>query len=270
MITSKSNYQIKQIRKLRNRKQRRQNGLFYIEGLHIVAEAIHQNAKLDVIIVAPEILVSDFGWQMVRSQCEHGVAVLEVSKDVFKHISLKDRPQGVAAVVKQLWIPLEEARITTDATWVVLDSIQDPGNLGTIIRTQDAVGGVGVILLDHATDPFDPTAVRASMGAIFTQQLVKTSFDEFASWKRSHAQPLIGTSDGAQVDYQAVTYPSSLLLLMGSERQGLQECHIQLCDELVSIPMIGRSDSLNLAVATAIVLYEIFNQRRKRPAHLKE
>ena len=165
-------------------------------------------------------------------------------------------------MIRQQWLSLEEIQPGAGDLWVALDEVADPGNLGTILRTHDAVGGKGVILLGHATDPYDPSAARASMGALFSQCLVRASFEEFSAWKQKLNIPLIGTSDSAQIDYQKIHYPASMVLLMGSERQGLDEAHIRLCDSMVRIPMVGTSDSLNLAVATAVVLYEIFNQRR--------
>jgi RNA methyltransferase, TrmH family len=273
MITSLSNERIKVIRKLQERKSRQESGLFVIEGLRIVAEALEQaalgRAKVDTLLVAPELLKSSFGQQLVADQRSRGASVLEVSAEVFERLSVKEGPQGIAAVMHQRWLPLEEVHLESGAglasrTWVTLDSVADPGNLGTILRTHDAVGGQGVILLDQSTDPYDPSAARGSMGALFTQDLVRASFAEFAGWKKQHGYPVIGTSDKAAQDYHAYRYPPELILLMGSERQGLQEHHLALCDAVVSIPMLGKSDSLNLAVATAVVLYEILNQRREK------
>jgi len=265
MITSFSNERIKNIRKLQERKYRQESGLFYVEGLRIVGEAIQQNACLEMLVSAPELLRSEFGLNLVEEQRNQGVPVLEVGEEVFRRLALKEGPQGLAAVVRQSWLPLEQVEIKRDTTWVALDSVADPGNLGTIMRTHDAVGGQGLFLLDQSTDPYDPSAVRASMGAIFTQRLVKASFPEFALWKQRTQIQLIGTSGAAEVDYHTYRYPTSLVVLMGSERQGLQKHHLELCDEVVSIPMRGGgSDSLNLAVATAVMLYEIHNQRRDR------
>jgi TrmH family RNA methyltransferase len=144
--------------------------------------------------------------------------------------------------------------------YIALDAVQDPGNLGTILRTSDAVGGKGVILLDHSTDPFDLATVRGSMGAIFSQQLVKATLAEFGEWKKRCKCKVIGTSGAATHTYHQYPFSMPMVLLMGSERQGLTEAHVALCDDVVKIPMVGRSDSLNLAIATAVVLYEIFNQ----------
>ncbi|HEX9017632.1 MAG TPA: RNA methyltransferase [Anaerolineaceae bacterium] len=267
IITSAANERVKAIRKLQERKARQESGLFYIEGLRIVAEAVEQGARIDTLVTAPELLKSAFGQELVETQRRKGVPVLELSAEVFGRIALKEGPQGLAAVVAQTWQPLESVRLVpggpgASGTWVALDSVADPGNLGTILRTHDAVGGQGVILLDQSTDPYDPSAVRGSMGALFSQRLARCSFEEFAAWKRSQGVVVVGTSDKARADYHAYRYPEALVLLMGSERQGLQERHLALCDEVVSIPMQGKSDSLNLAVATAVVLYEILNQRR--------
>ena len=262
MITSPSNTTIKYIRKLRERKEREQGSLFVAEGVRLVAEADQLDSRIEMLLVAPDLLRSDLGWQIVDHQKGLGVAVLEVSEQVFKSISIKEGPQGIAAVVHQQWVSLSDISLDTGVTWVALDAIQDPGNLGTILRTNAAVGGYGVILLDQSTDPFDPTSVRASMGAIFSQKLVKTTLPEFSRWKSIAALPVVGTSGIATIDYQSVEYPPALVLLMGSERQGLQHNHLELCNLVVRIPMVGRVDSLNLSVATALVLYEIYNQRR--------
>jgi TrmH family RNA methyltransferase len=264
MITSPANERIKWLRKLHERKARQESGLFYIEGLRIVTEAIQQGAVIETLVVAYELLRSEFGQQLVAEQRSAGRPVLEVSGEVFQRIALKDGPQGLAAVVRQQWVELADVQVGAGHNWVALDAVADPGNLGTILRTHDAVGGRGVILLDQSTDPYDPSAARASMGALFTQRLVKASFAEFAAWKRQTGAALVGTSGAAEHDYHEYRYPDGLVVLMGSERQGLQPHHLALCDGVVSIPMRGESDSLNLAVATAVVLYEILNQRRDK------
>ena len=144
--------------------------------------------------------------------------------------------------------------------------MQSPGNLGTILRCCDAVGCAGVILLGKATDPYDPACVRASMGALFTQRFVRCTPEEFMAWKQKHGCLLVGTSPHAGDDYQKATYPAPVVLFMGSERKGLPPEFQTLCDRMVRIPMIGSSDSLNLAMATSVLLYEVFNQRRQSRA----
>ncbi len=263
-ITSPANPRIKQIRRLRERKERQQGGLFFAEGLRIVIEASHQGAPVQSVIVAPGLLNSQVGQKTVQELRRKGVEILEVGDEVFKSLASKDDPQGIAAVIQQEWTALEQVRVEPGEVWVALDSVADPGNLGTIFRTLDAAGGKGVILLDQSTDPYDPTAVRASMGALFSQKRVHVDFNQFAAWKKSRGIYLVGTSDKAREDYHFIRYPSGFVLLMGSERHGLPEDALQLCDQVVRIPMAGTSDSLNLAVATAVVLYEVFNQRREQ------
>jgi len=263
-INSPANPRIKWIRKLRDRKARQESGCFYAEGLRIVVEAAQCEVPFESLVVAPELLTSPVGKDLVAAMQARGIELLEVSPEVFKSIALKEAPVGIAAVLRQQWQALDAVRVGPGDLWVALDEVADPGNLGTILRSSDAVGGRGVILLDHSTDPYDPTAARASMGALFSQALIKTSFEEFSAWKKANGVALFGTSDAADRDYQAVQYPDGLVVMMGSERQGLSESHQRLCDQMVRIPMVGRSDSLNLAVATGVVLYEIFNQKRKR------
>ena len=181
-----TNSQIKLIRKLRDRKERQQTGLFYVEGLRIVGEAIQTGARIEFLVVAPTLLTSSFGQQLIQSPAAQAIPVCSVDADTFASFSQKDGPQGLGAVVHQEWTSLSafaganQNSSFPSSLWIALDAVQDPGNLGTILRTSDAVGGSGIMLLDQATDPYDPTAVRASMGAIFSQKLVKTDLSGFA------------------------------------------------------------------------------------------
>jgi RNA methyltransferase, TrmH family len=188
--------------------------------------------------------------------------IIEVSGEVFQSLSGKDGPQGIGAVVRESFTKMEDIVLQQGDIWVALDSIADPGNLGTILRTNDSAGGKGIFLLDHCTDPYDPSAVRGSMGALFSQKIVKTTLSSFSAWINSNHYPVVGTSDKAEHDYHKTTYPNPIILLMGSERMGLTPAHLELCKDVVAIPMRGRSDSLNLAVATGIVLYEIVDTYR--------
>lgn len=263
IITSSANEQIKSIRKLRERKYRNESGTYYIEGIRIVLEALAQPDQVKTLLYAPELMESQLAAEAVQKAASAGVKLLEVSASVFETFSLKEGPMGLAAVVQQNWQTLAHLNPQKMGLWVGLDSVADPGNLGTIMRTADAVGASGIFLLDHCTDPYDPAAIRASMGAIFSLQLVKLTSAEFLQWKNQHQVIAIGTSDAAKQDYEAVQYPEHMVLLMGSERQGLQPALMQMTDQMVSLPMNGKSDSLNLAVATGVMLYQINSQHRK-------
>jgi TrmH family RNA methyltransferase len=157
---------------------------------------------------------------------------------------------------------MARAPATEGLCWVALEAIHSPGNLGTILRTCDAVGAAGVILLGEAADPYDPATVRASMGSLFAQRLVRATPAELLAWKQRHGCRLIGTSPAGTVDYRELIYRPPMVLFMGSERHGLPAVHQTLCDEMVRIPMVGAADSLNLAVATSVMLYEVFGRRQ--------
>jgi TrmH family RNA methyltransferase len=267
-ISSPSNPQIRHIRALRQRKAREASGRFFVEGIRIVAEALQLGAPVEALVVAPALLTSDFARGLATSQRQAGTPLLEVTPEIFGTLSARERPQGLGAVLRQRWERLEDVA-PGDGLWVALSEIADPGNLGTILRTCDAVGAAGVVLLGHTADPYDPEAVRASMGALFAQRLIRAQFADFAAWARRHGVFVVGAAGSAPTDYQALRYSRPLVLLMGSERQGLAPEHQALCDALVAIPMVGRSDSLNVAVATAVILYEIFNQGRTVQRHAR-
>jgi TrmH family RNA methyltransferase len=260
MISSSANPTVKQIRALRQRKEREATGLCFVEGIRQVAEAIQSGALIERLVIAPELLASSFARALVQAQRDVGTPTLELSADVFAGISQKDGPQGLAAVVRQRWLPLSAARLVAPPGWVALVEPADPGNLGTIIRTADAVGASGLILIGSSADPYDPAALRAAMGATFAVPLLRCDWEGFVGWQAEHKAPLVGAADSAAMHFQAVRYPQPLLLLMGSERQGLSPAQQARCDLLVSIPMRGRADSLNLAVATGVLLYELLRQ----------
>lgn len=263
MITSTANTRIKYIRKLQQRKERQKSGLCYVEGLKSIGEACQQDADIHSLIVAPEILTSPFANQIIQQQTAKGVEIIELSEKVFCSIALKDHPKGLAAIVKQSWSSLAEVRAEQGDIWVALVAIQDPGNLGTILRTLDAVGGKGILLLEQCTDPYDATCIRASTGAVFSKTLIRADHQSFLEWVSTDDVPVVGATGDATNDYCQARYPQEkLVLIMGSEREGLPSEYKMICDDLVSIPMAGRSDSLNLSIATALVLYEVFNQRR--------
>jgi TrmH family RNA methyltransferase len=260
VITSPANPAVKQIRALRQRKERDAAGLCFVEGIRQVAEAVHSGAAVERLVVAPELLSSAFAQELVARQRAAGAPLLELSADVFAGLSQKDGPQGLAAVVRQRWADLAAARLAAPPGWVALVEPADPGNLGTIIRTADAVGAAGVILIGPGADPYDPAALRASMGAAFAVPLARCSWDEFAAWRRSAGAYLLGAADGAAAHFQSAAFPQPLVLLMGSERHGLSPAQQAACDQVVAIPMRGRADSLNLAVATGVMLYELLRR----------
>jgi TrmH family RNA methyltransferase len=262
-ITSRVNPTIKELRRLSERRERDATGLFYVEGFRVVQEAFAVRAEdVTALVAAPELLTREEQRWLEQAARRAGVRTLEVTPEVMGVLFTRHDPQGAAAVLRQRWEQLEEVRLGDETCWVALSEVQHPGSLGTILRVSDAVGGGGAILIGPSTDPHDPTAARASLGAVLSQRLVRASLEQFAAWEQEHGYAVVGTSPAAAVDYHAFRYPHPVVVLMGSERVGLSDEERGLCDEVVRIPMVGRVESHHLIVATSVVLYEVFNQRR--------
>lgn len=263
MITSRQNQHIKTVRKLLNqRKERDERGLFVAEGITLAIEAIQTKPSKDIemVIYAPDLLDSDIAYNMIDNARKQNISCLETTVNVFKSISQKNNPQGLLVVVKQNVMILNEVSFQNELCWIALDRIQDPGNLGTILRTADSVGVPGIITIGNSVDPFHYKAVRASMGAIFTKKLIRASLEEFVDWKQRSNYMIAAAITRDAEDYQRVHYKQPLILMMGSEQHGLATELQAICDLQVSIPMMGRLDSLNVSTATAVIVYEILNQ----------
>ena len=260
-VTAFSNPLVKQARSLRDKKNRRREGLFLAEGLRILTEAREAG-------VLPERLFYSDGSHPLLERLIHDVEAaggeaIETSADILHKISGKDNPQAVLGVYRAFDTSLEAIDRTAAPLWIAAQALRDPGNLGTILRTGDAVGAGGLILIDDCADPFSVEAVRASMGALFTQRIAAARWEEFVHWLRSADGELIGTSLDAVQDYQQPRYGKPAFILVGNEQAGLPEAYEAECDTLVRIPMLGRADSLNAAVAAAVMAYEVINQWRR-------
>ncbi len=258
VITSRSNAQVKRVRALQSRRERDRTGLFFAEGLRVVSEAFAMGYDVDLLVAAPERL-PDAGLRLVEKEQLRGLPVLEVTPEVFDSLSFREEAQGIGVVAHQRWSPLPEST-DGDRAWVAIHEVQHPGNLGTVIRTNDAVGGSGVILSGASTDAYHPQCVRGSLGAVFSQRLVRTTLTEFLEWAPRSDCQVVGTSPAGRVDYREVSYRAPVLVLMGNERAGLLPEQLTVCDEVVRIPMAGRVESLNLSIAAALVLYEVLRQ----------
>ena len=262
MITSKSNEIIKQIRKLREKKYRLETGLAFIEGKKLVIDAINAQAAIEKIIITESLLKSGKITDIINRLNSSHIENVCVSDELFDSFSQKDNPKGIAAIIRQHFD--SDIPQPLKGLWVGLYEIADPGNLGTIIRTVDGAGGKGVILIGNCTDPYDPGALRASMGAIFNVRVIKTTLESFVLSVEKSQIPVYGTSDNAKSTYYDQIYVDNLVLLMGSERQGLPEVLVDVCEQIISLPMLGTADSLNLAVATGVFLYDILGKLRMR------
>jgi RNA methyltransferase, TrmH family len=265
LVYSRHDAALRRVRSLLTREGRERTGRYLIEGVRPLAQAARQGARIETLLVSPQVLTNMLGRRLVKQHRIAGVPCFRLTPEVYHSLSQAEEPQGVAAVMRQRWERLDQVRPSRGLCWIAVEAVRSAGNLGTILRTSEAVGGAGIILIGDTVDPYDPATVRASMGALFNQRLVRTTVEAFAAWKQRHQCLVVGTSPSAAMDYTAVTYPSSLVLLMGGERRGVSPEVAALCDTMVKIPMVGGGDSLNLAIAAAVLLYEVFDQRRHAP-----
>lgn len=263
-ITSLTNDRIKAIRALDMRKTRKETGLFVAEGASLIITARDQGYVPDTLVYRTGTATEGVARGLVTWALDHGAEVLEVSEAILEKLAAKDNPQSLLAVFRQRWAdPPAPETLKPAQTWVALEEIRDPGNLGTILRSVDAAGADGIILIGTCCDPFARETIRATMGSIFAVPMVRLDRDGFIDLCRRWSGDIVGTHLSATSDFRAVAYQGPSLLLMGSEGPGLSQALAAQCTQLIKIPMAGRLDSLNLAVATALTLFQI------RAPHLK-
>lgn len=264
-IESAANPLVKRIRALvADRKAREREGTFFVEGIAPVWQAVESGAAIEMLVVAPELLTSAPAQQMIAAQRAAGTRIVEIGGDLFGRVATREHPSGLGAIVRMAHGGLGDLAVSPDALFVALDAVGNPGNLGTILRTVDAVGGNGVVLLGETTDPYHPNAVKASMGTLFRIPLARvTDTDTLFAWCQRHGVAVVTTSAHAPQDHWAAAYPSPALVLFGSEAHGLPAEALARGDLAVRIPMRGGATSLNLAVSVGVLLYEIRRQREE-------
>ncbi|QKC81782.1 RNA methyltransferase [Mesorhizobium sp. NZP2077] len=257
-VTSLANPLIKDIKALALKKFRDQQNAFMAEGLKLVIDALDLGWQIRTLVFAKAGRGNAAVEKVAARTVAAGGTVLEVSEKVLVAITRRDNPQMVVGVFSQRFLALKDIRADNGDVWVALDRVRDPGNLGTVIRTVDAVGAKGVILVGDTTDPFSVETVRATMGSIFAVPVAKATTEAFLAWRGGFSGLVAGTHLKGAVDYRSVDFSRGpVLLMMGNEQQGLPESLAASCDRLLRIPQAGRADSLNLAVATGIMLFEI-------------
>ncbi|MER8442309.1 RNA methyltransferase [Mesorhizobium sp. M1066] len=257
-VTSLANPLVKDIKALAQKKFRDQQNAFMAEGLKLVIDALDLGWQIRTLVFAKAGRGNAAVEKVAARTVAAGGMVLEVSEKVLVAITRRDNPQMVVGVFSQKFLALKDVRADNGDVWVALDRVRDPGNLGTVIRTIDAVGAKGVILVGDTTDPFSVETVRATMGSIFAVPVAKATTEAFLAWRGGFSGLVAGTHLKGAVDYRSVDFSRGpVLLMMGNEQQGLPESLAASCDRLLRIPQAGRADSLNLAVATGIMLFEI-------------
>lgn len=265
VVSSRSNDRIKAIRALREKKERDATGTFFAEGRKLLSAALQTGAVFEQVVLAPE-RIDDAEADLATDLDDLGIPILEVTPELFDLISFREEAQSIGAIVRQRWEPIEGVA-ESRRCWLWLHEVQHPGNLGTLIRTNDAVGGDGVILTGQGADPYHPQAVRGSLGAIFSQRIVRATPKQLAAWLPRSGCSVVGTSPAGDLDYREADYASKpVVIIGGNERIGISDEQIALCDQLVRIPMAGFVESLNLGIATALVQYEVLRQVEKLQA----
>lgn len=256
-ITGFSNPTVKFLRSLREKKHRKEAGKFLAEGLRLLTDARESGFVPEMLVMAerrdPHLLID----ALERDVIAGGGEVIETSDDILAKITGKDNPQAVAGVFSEFNTKLSVIDRSAAKIWLVAQALRDPGNLGTMLRTGDAVGAGGLILIDDCADPFSVEAVRASMGAVFTQKVAQAKWEEFLPWLRAGEGQLVAASLRDAVPYRGAPYQSPCFILVGNESRGLPEDYELACDLRVTMPMRGRADSLNAAVAGAVLAYEV-------------
>jgi len=258
LISSAGNPLVKRIRSLEQRRTREREGAFVVEGIAPVWQAVEADAEIEVLVVAPQLLEGSPAMSMVRDQEQGGTPVARITADLFARLSDRDGPSGLAAVVRARLHSLKDLTVTPGDCYVAAHEVANPGNVGTIIRTADALGAAGVALVGDSTDPFSPQAVKASMGSLFAVTMVREpSLDAVFDWAEAAGVATVATSARAPYPLSEAAMELPLMVLLGSERTGLPAEALARSTTAVTIPMLGRASSLNLAVAAGIVLYEV-------------
>ena len=256
-ITGFSNPTVKHLRALREKKHRRRERKFLAEGLRLLTDARESGRLPEMLVMAAERDPHPLLAALEADVEQSGGEIVETSADILAKITGKDNPQAVAGVFAEFDTSLAALDRGKAQIWLVAQALRDPGNLGTMLRTGDAVGAGGLILLDDSADPFSVEAVRASIGAVFTQAVAQASWDEFLPWLRAGEGQLVAASLREAVPYRGAPYEAPCFIMVGNESRGLPEEYEAACDMRVTMPMRGRADSLNAAVAAAVLAYEV-------------
>lgn len=262
LISSPANPLLKRIRKLGQRKHREAEGALFVEGIAAVWQAVESGALLETIVAAPALLKSEAARDLVHSAASRGTPVARVTPEAFESIAERENPSGLGAVVRAPSYALSDVTIGDEALVVALHEVGNPGNLGTVVRTADAAGAAAVVVTGTSADPWHPTAVKASMGTVFSTPVVTGELDDVIGWARGRGLAVLATSARGSTDHWGADYPGRCLLLFGSEATGLSPDVLAAADHTVRIPQQGAASSLNLAVAAGILIYEVYRSRR--------
>ena len=260
IIKSRQNEKIRLARSLKQRKKREDEKRYLIEGLFHLGEALEAKAKLDFVLVAPPLIRNEFGQKLLGELEKSSVALFEIDEQMLDELSLREKSSGFLGVGESQYFSLEDVDMQSAQRLLALIAPQNPGNVGSVLRSIDAFGVDGILLLDGGVDAYHPAAIRAGMGAHFWKKIIRASFEDFIGWANKNAVQIIGSSAKGGIDLKQVKIKKPYTLLMGSEREGLSQEQLAQCQTVISLPMQGRSTSLNLSVAAGIMLFALENQ----------
>jgi len=261
LISSANNPLIKMLRALDRKKTRAETGLFLAEGARLIEQALAQHWDVDTLIVSTSGFERDYINALVQRAMKQGARIVQVPDRIAGSIARKDNPQAVIAAIKQRELKLKSLDSAHSGLWIGLYQVRDPGNLGTILRTADCADVAGVIMIDQCCDPYSVESVRASMGSLFDVRLARADFETFNTWRKQAGLSMVAASVNGATNHTGIDFKPPSIILMGNEQSGLPDAVEATCDHLCLIPMRGGADSLNLAQATAIMLYEGWRQR---------
>lgn len=268
LLSSLQNPRIKQVSGLRNKSERDTTGLFIIEGYREILRALDAGQAIDSLFICPELYLGANENALVKKAVSRGAKIFTCTEKVFQKISYRDRPDGLLALAPQKHLTLQNLgkllEKTTNPFLVVAEAIEKPGNLGTILRSSDAVGLDGLIICDRCTDIFNPNVVRASVGTLFTVPVAEAKGEETLQWLKEHKISILAATPSAKLEYTEIDMTGPLAIAVGTEQLGLSERWMKQADLQVRIPMCGAADSLNVAMATTILMYEALRQRRRK------
>ncbi len=260
---------MKEAIKLQNRRRRDETGLFLIEGYRELSRALKGGVTIQKLFTCPKMFLGENEPSLIQAIEEMGGAAFECTPAVFRKLSYRDRPDGLLAIAVQMRssLGLLKSQMSDTPLLVVAEGIEKPGNLGSIMRSADGVGADGVIVADRCTDIYNPNVVRASVGTLFTLPVIEANGGEIYLWLKEHGIRVIATSPDAEREFTEGDLRGPLAIVVGTEQLGLSEMWLKAADTTVSIPMHGTADSLNVATATTLLLYEVLRQRKPGQTH---
>jgi TrmH family RNA methyltransferase len=260
-ITSSSNPQIKDLVRLRDRRHRDRSGTFVVEGYREVTRALDAGVEIERLYISRDLFLGPNEDEVIARVAELGAPVIDVAPDPFTKAAYRDRPEGLLAVATQFETSLDSLELAPEPLVLVVEGIEKPGNLGTMLRTADAAGCEAVIVCDPTTDPFNPNVVRASTGMLFVVPLAVASSEDAIEWLRSKGITTFATTPDATMLHTDADLTGAIAIVVGTEQYGLSDMWLEQADHRIRIPMAGAADSLNAAMAAGIALFEAVRQR---------